>query len=116
MSPSIPETAEKLSQALANLVADNNAVVEVHALPFISPVDGCRLSAQVIDEDIWGSSDRKYKKSFHVGVDPSRLGMGISVIRSFYYRTRLLWLSIPWTLIMKRGDILVILSSYYRYW
>ena len=52
MSPSIPEKAEKLSQALAKLVADNNAVVEVHALPFISPVDGCRLSAEVIDEDI----------------------------------------------------------------
>lgn len=48
MSPSTPETAEKLSQALANLVADNNAVVDVHALPFISPVDGCRLSAEVI--------------------------------------------------------------------
>ena len=52
MSPSIPEKAEKLSQALADLVADNNAVVDIHALPFISPVDGCRLSAQVIDEDI----------------------------------------------------------------
>ena len=52
MSPSIPETVEKLSQALSILVADNNAVVDVHALPFISPVDGCRLSAQVIDEDI----------------------------------------------------------------
>ena len=52
LSPSTPEKAEKLSQALSNLVADNNAVVDIHALPFISPVDGCRLSAQVIDEDI----------------------------------------------------------------
>lgn len=52
LSPSIPEEAEELSQALTNLVADNNAVVDIHALPFISPVDGCSLSAQVIDEDI----------------------------------------------------------------
>ena len=52
LSDSTPEKAEKLSQALANLVADNNTVVDVHALPFISPVDGCRLSAQVIDEGI----------------------------------------------------------------
>ncbi len=52
LSPSIPEEAEKLYQALTNLVADNNAVVDIHGLPFISPVDGCRLSAQVIDENI----------------------------------------------------------------
>ena len=52
MSPSKPENVKKLSQALAILVSDDNAVVDVHALPFISPVDGCRLSAQVIDEDI----------------------------------------------------------------
>lgn len=50
--PSIPEEAVKLSQALANLVVDNIAVVDIHVLHFISPVDGCRLSAQVIDEDI----------------------------------------------------------------
>ncbi|MYF99171.1 hypothetical protein F4212_08560 [Candidatus Poribacteria bacterium] len=50
--PSIPEEAEKLYQALSNLVADNSAVVDIHALPFISPVDGCRLSAQVSDKDI----------------------------------------------------------------
>ena len=52
LSPSIPEEAEKLYQALTILVADNNAVVDIHGLPFISPVDGCRLSAQVIDENI----------------------------------------------------------------
>ncbi len=50
--PSIPEETEKLHQALSNLLADNNTVVDFHTLPFISPVDGCRLSAQVIDEDI----------------------------------------------------------------
>lgn len=50
--PSIPEEAEKLYQALTGLAADNNAVVNIHALPFISPVDGCRLSAQVSDENL----------------------------------------------------------------
>lgn len=34
------------------MVADNNAVVDIHALPFISTVDGCRLSAQVYVKDV----------------------------------------------------------------
>ncbi len=51
LSDSTPEKAEKLSQALTPLVTDNNAVVDIHTLPFVSPVDGCRLSAQVSDED-----------------------------------------------------------------
>ncbi len=64
LSPSIPEEAEKLYQALTILVADNNAVVDVHALPFISPVDGCRLSAQVIDEDIGAVLIERTKNHF----------------------------------------------------
>jgi len=52
LSDSTPEKAEKLSQALTPLVTDNNAVVDIHTLTFVSPVDGCRLSAKVIDEDI----------------------------------------------------------------
>ena len=84
LSPAIPEEVEKLSQALTNLVADNNAVIDVHALPFISPVDGCRLSAQVIDEDIGAVSNRENKKSFQMAVDMSRVGMGIKVINSLH--------------------------------
>lgn len=64
LSPSIPEKAEKLSQALTNLIADNNAIVDIHALPFISPVDGCRLSAQVIDEDIGAVLIERTKNHF----------------------------------------------------
>ncbi len=64
LSPSIPEEAEKLYQVLTILVADNNAVVDVHGLPFISPVDGCRLSAQVIDEDIGAVLIEKTKNHF----------------------------------------------------
>ena len=52
LSDSTPEKAEKLSQALTPLVTDNDAVVDIHTLPFVSPVDGCRLSAKVSDEDI----------------------------------------------------------------
>ena len=42
LSPSIPAEAEKLYQALTILVADNNAVVDVHGLPFT------RLSLQLM--------------------------------------------------------------------
>ena len=51
-SPAVPEEVEQLYQALRDIVTVSGAVVDIHSLPFISPVDGCRLSAQVIDEDI----------------------------------------------------------------
>ena len=34
LSPSIPEEAEKLYQALTNLVTDNNTVVDIHGFAF----------------------------------------------------------------------------------
>jgi hypothetical protein len=45
--PSIPEEAEKLYQALTNLVTDNNAVVDVHAFAFYF----CLLSLQLMGAD-----------------------------------------------------------------
>ena len=112
LSDSTPEKAEKLSQALANLVADNNAVVDIHTLPFVSPVDGCRLSAQVSDKDIGAVLIENTKNHFtweltHQGwewvlaflgpfTEPDSLGYqylgpddvtsGIEVIFSGYYR------------------------------
>jgi hypothetical protein len=47
LSPSIPEEAEKLYQALTNLVTDNNAVVDVHAFAFYF----CLLSLQLMGAD-----------------------------------------------------------------
>ena len=114
LSDSTPEKAEKLSQALTPLVTDNNAVVDIHTLPFVSPVDGCRLSAKVIDEDICAILIENTKNHLtweltHQGweyvlallgpfTEPDSLGY------QYLYPDDV------------TGDIFVILSGYYRNW
>ena len=115
LSPSTPEKAEKLSQALTPLVTDNNAVVDIHTLPFVSPVDGCRLSAKVSDEDIGATLIENTKN--HIKWELTHQGWEwvLELLGPFITET-------------DRGgyqflepddviyDIEVILSSYYRYW
>ncbi len=115
LSDSTPEKAEKLSQALTPLVTDNNAVVDIHTLPFVSPVDGCRLSAKVSDEDIGATLIENTKN--HIKWELTHQGWEwvLELLGPFITET-------------DRGgyqflepddviyDIEVILSSYYRYW
>lgn len=49
---SVPEGAEQLRGALRGLASSSETAVEIHALPFISPVDGCQLSAHAAKEDV----------------------------------------------------------------
>ncbi len=114
LSPSTPEKAEKLSQALSILVADNNAVVDVHALPFISPVDGCRLSAQVIDEDIGAVLLENTKNHFKWQLTSREWEFVLVLLDTmtepdcsgYHYLGP----------DHETGGILVILSTYYRRW
>ena len=115
LSDSTPEKAEKLSQALTPLVTDNNAVVDIHTLPFVSPVDGCRLSAKLSDEDIGATLIENTKN--HIKWELTHQGWEwvLELLGPFITET-------------DRGgyqflepddviyDIEVILSSYYRYW
>ena len=112
--PSIPEEAEKLYQALTILVADNNAVVDVHGLPFISPVDGCRLSAQVIDEDIGAVLIERTKNHFTWQLTCQGWEWALKLL---YYFTEpdssgFQWLGPD----DETGDISVILTTYNRQW
>ncbi len=43
--------AEELYSMLLNVATDYVTLLEIHGLPFICPVDGCRLTAQVSDQD-----------------------------------------------------------------
>ena len=113
LSDSTPEKAEKLSQALTPLATDNNAVVDIHTLPFVSPVDGCRLSAKVIDEDICailieGTKNHLTWELTHQGWEwvLALLGPFITEPGGYQYLY-------PDDV---TGDIFVILSSYYRKW
>ncbi len=51
-SPSVPGEAEQLYQALHDMVSVSGTSVDIHALPFISSVDGCKLSAQVVEQNL----------------------------------------------------------------
>ncbi len=115
LSPCRPEKAEKLSQALAPLVADNNTVVDVHALPFISPVDGCRLSAQVIDEDIGAVLIENTKNHFKWQLTSQGWEFVLALLGPFIEsdsRGRYQYLGPD----HETSDFLVILSTYYRNW
>ncbi len=118
LSDSTPEKAEKLSQALTPLVTDNNAVVDIHTLPFVSPVDGCRLSAQVSDEDIGAILIENTKNHFtweltHQGWELVLMLLGpFTEPDSLGYQ----YLGPDDETDYETSDIEVILSGYYRNW
>lgn len=57
ISPAFPRKTKELSAAeelylmLLNLATDYITLLEIHGLTFISPIDGCRLTAQVAEKD-----------------------------------------------------------------
>ena len=114
LSPAIPEEVEKLFQALTNLVADNNAVVDVHALPFISPVDGCKLSAQVIDEDIGAVLIERTRNHFKWQLTCQGWEWVLNLLVHFTEADRghHQWLGPD----DETGEISVIISTSYRQW
>lgn len=51
-SPSVPMEALQLYRALHDIVSVSGTTVDIHTLSFISPVDGCQLTAQVGEQNI----------------------------------------------------------------
>ena len=57
ISPAFPRETKELSSAeelylmLLNLATDYITLLEIHGLTFISPIDGCRLTAEVAEKD-----------------------------------------------------------------
>lgn len=114
LSDSTPEKAEKLSHALTLLVTDNITVVDLHTLPFVSPVEGCRLSAQVIDEDIGAILIENTKNYFTWELTHQGWKWVLALLGPFTEPdgSGHQYLGPD----NETGDILVILSSYYRNW
>ncbi|MDE0317102.1 MAG: hypothetical protein OXM61_19655 [Candidatus Poribacteria bacterium] len=51
MSPIIPTKAEQLQKAIQDVILGSGETLDIHTLPFITPVDGCKLSAQIAEQD-----------------------------------------------------------------
>ncbi len=114
LSDSTPEKAEKLSQALTPLVTDNNAVVDIHTLPFVSPVDGCRLTAQVSDEDTGAVLIENTKNHFTWELTHQGWELVLALLGPFTEPDGLGYQYLGPDDVTY--DIEVILSGYYRYW
>ena len=50
-SPAVPKEVEELYRVLLNVATDYVTLMDIHGLSFISPVDGCRLTAQIADQN-----------------------------------------------------------------
>ncbi len=114
LSDSTPEKAEKLIQALTPLATDNNAVVDIHTLPFVSPVDGCRLSAKVIDEDICAILIENTKNHLTWELTQQGWEWVLALLGPFTEPDCLGYQYLYPDDVT--GDIFVILSAYYRKW
>ena len=52
LSPSIPEESIQLYRAIHDMVSGSETHVDIHTLPFISQVEGCKLSTWVVEQDL----------------------------------------------------------------
>lgn len=52
LSPSVPEEAKLLYNAISEMVSVPGSYLDIHTLPFISPIEGCKLSAQIGEQDL----------------------------------------------------------------
>ena len=52
LSPSVPEEAKLLYNAISEMVSVPGSYLDIHTLPFISPIEGCKLSAQIGEHDL----------------------------------------------------------------
>ncbi len=109
MSPITPTKADQLHKAIQDVILGAGETLDIHTLPFITPVDGCKLSAQIAEQDDGAVLIEKTKNHFtwkltrdswefslrllahFTGPDCSGFQylddtLGISVIISTYYR------------------------------
>ena len=109
ISPIIPTKAEQLYSAIHDVILGSGETLDIHTLPFITPVDGCRLSAQIAEQDDGAVLIEKTKNHFtwkltrnswefalellQVFIEPDCSGfqylddtLAVSVIISTYYR------------------------------
>lgn len=64
MSPITPSEAEQLYKAIQDVILGSEETLDIHTLPFIIPVDGCRLSAEIAEQDDGAVLIEKTKNHF----------------------------------------------------
>ena len=64
MSPITPTKAEQLYKAIQDAILGSEETLDIHTLPFITPVDGCRLSAEIAEQDDGAVLIEKTKNHF----------------------------------------------------
>ena len=64
LSPITPTKTEQLYKAIHDVILGSGETLDIHTLPFISPVDGCRLSAQIAEQDEGAVLIEKTKNHF----------------------------------------------------
>ena len=52
LSPSVPEEAKQLYNAISEMVSVPGSNLDIHTLPFIDPIEGCKLTAQIGEDDL----------------------------------------------------------------
>lgn len=117
-SPSVKEEAKQFYLALNDMVADGESPLGIHTLPFISPIDDCKLFAQVSEQDIGVVPTNTLdvflsdtKNHFEWKLKHKTWIFVLELLYPFTYKD-----SSGYQWLGESGQIQVVFSSYYRMW
>ncbi len=111
MSPITPAKAEQLHKAIHDIILGSGKTLDIHTLPFISPLEGCILSAQISDEDIGAVLIDNTKNHFTWKLTRKSWEFSLALLHRFTEPDCSGYQYLDNTL-----GIFVIISSYYRRW
>lgn len=111
MSPIIPTKAEQLYKAIQDVILDSGETLHIHTLPFISPINDCRLSTQISDEDIGAVLIEKIKNHFTWKLTRQSWEFALELLQVFTEPDCSGYQYLDDTLAVP-----VIISTYYRQW
>ena len=112
-SPAVPKEVEELYHALLNIVADYVTSLEIHGLPYISPVDGCRLTAHIAEQNFGVVLLENTKNHFTWQLTRQTWKEVLDILYPFtrpdFVRSSYNWLN-------ETSNISVLISTMYRRW
>ncbi len=111
MSPIIPTKADQLHKAIQDVILGSEETLDIHTLPFITPVDGCRLSAQIAEQDDGAVLIEKTKNHFTWKLTHKSWEFSLALLDHFTSPDISGYQYLDDTL-----AIHVIISTYYRQW
>lgn len=112
MSPIIPTKAEQLYKAIHDIILSSGGTLDIHSLPFITPVDGCRVSAQIAEQDDGAVLIEKTKNHFTWKLTRQSWEFSLALLEVFTEPDK----SSGFQYLDDTLGVSVIISSYYRQW